>query len=116
MQYRVLATKLSVTVTLSRPFACAVTGTWPVSLEEIMTVCSVSFPLGIVILEFFSFPFVDVIFICVSFVAVIGFPFLSSSCRVMIDFVAPSATMFVGFAVILSCVGPEGFFGLFSNL
>lgn len=91
-------------------------GVWPVSLVDTMIVCWDSFPLGMVILVFSSFPFVVEIFICVSDIAVIGFPFLSSSCRVMIDLVFPSATRFAGSAVILSCVGLEGFFGLFSSL
>ena len=45
----------------------------------------------------------------------VGFPFLSSSCMVIVDLVSPSATRFDGSAVILSCVGVGAFGGLFPN-
>jgi len=66
--------------------------------------------------EFSSFPFAADIFTSVSFGALIGFPFLSSNCRVMTDFVVPLATMLAGSAVILNCAGAGGFFGLFNNM
>ncbi len=71
--------KFKVIVILLRPSESTDTGAGPVSVDETNTAFCVSFPLGIVMIGFSSFPFVAVILMGVSAMAAMGFPFLSSS-------------------------------------
>jgi len=116
MQNLCLSRKFSVIVMLFRPSASADTGTGPISVEDTSIAFSASLPFGMVTTAGSTLPFAAVTLIVVSDKADIGFPVLSSNCKVMIDFSAPFAIMLMGSAVTFSCVGAGGFLGLFSNL
>ena len=99
------STKLNVILMLFKPVASADSVTGPVSVDDIRTVDSLSFSLGIFISCFSNLPFVEVNLTPVSTMAGIGFPSLSSNSMVTVDVDFPSATISLGMALIPSLAG-----------
>lgn len=105
MQNLGFSMKFSFMSMLFSPLASAARSIFPVSVEDIRRVSAFSFPLGIFTAALSNLPPVVVRFTSVSFVAAIGFPFLSNSCIVMKDFDFPSAMISFGSALISTLAG-----------